>query len=123
WNAEAGDKLSQSVPVNLIVEVNGTINSVENNYYFRLPTSMDLSSGSTLTYAINQINRDEQTKLLQATSILFTGEFIPTAGPGSATASLGESLSRSSTVINPLISNQLISPLLSNQINALLNSD
>lgn len=123
WDPGSEDQLTQSVPVDLIVEINGTINSVENNYYFRLPTSMDLSAGSTITYAINQINRDEQRKLLQATSILFTGEFIPTAGPGSATASLRQSLSRGSTVINPLISNQLISPLLSNQINALLNSD
>ncbi|HEX6981985.1 MAG TPA: hypothetical protein VF181_04430 [Balneolaceae bacterium] len=115
------DELTQSVPVDLIVEINGTLNSVENNYYFRLPTSMDLSSNSTVTYAINQINRDEQLKLLQATSILFTGEFITTA-EGSTSESLGQSLS-GSTVLNPLISNQLISPLLSNQINALLNSD
>jgi hypothetical protein len=114
---------TQQVPVELIVEINGTLNSVENNYYFRLPTSLDLSSTSTLQYTINQINRDEQQKLLQATSILFTGEFIPTQGATSGTASLSQSLTRGSTVLNPLLSNQVISPLLSNQINALLNSD
>lgn len=114
---------SQQVPVDLIVEINGTLNSVENNYYFRLPTSLDLSSNSTLQYTLNQINRDEQQKLLQATSILFTGQFIPTQGTGNATASLSQNLTRGSTVLNPLISNQVISPLLSNQINALLNSD
>ena len=113
----------QQVPVELIVEINGTLNSVENNYYFRLPSSLDLSSNSTLSYTINQINRDEQQKLLQATSILFTGQFIPTQGAGSPTASLSQSLTRGSTVLNPLLSNQVISPLLSNQINALLNSD
>ncbi len=113
----------RQVPVELIVEVNGTLNSVENNYYFRLPNSLDLSSNSTLSYTINEINRDEQQKLLQATSILFTGQFIPTQGTGSSTASLSQSLTRGSTVLNPLISNQVISPLLSNQINALLNSD
>jgi hypothetical protein len=114
---------SQQVPIDLIVEVNGTLNSVENNYYFRLPTSVDLSSNSTLQYTVNQINRDEQQKLLQATSILLTGQFIPTRGTGSATSSLSQNLTRGSTVLNPLLSNQVISPLLSNQINALLNSD
>jgi len=113
----------QRVPIDLIVEIQGTLNSVENNYYFRLPTSLDLSSSSTLQYTINQINRDEQQKLLQATSILFTGQFIATQGTGSATASLSQSLTRGSTVLNPLLSNQVISPLLSSQINALLNSD
>ncbi|HKK46103.1 MAG TPA: hypothetical protein VJ964_11320 [Balneolaceae bacterium] len=112
----------QQVPVDLIVEVNGTLNSVENNYYFKLPTSLDLSSNSTLSYTINQINRDDQQKLLQATSILLTGQFIPTQG-ANGTASLSQSLTKGTTVLNPLLSNQVISPLLSNQINALLNSD
>lgn len=114
---------SQQIPVDLIVNITGTLNSVENSYYFQLPSSLDLSSNSTLSYTINQINRDEQQKLLQATSILFTGQFIPTQGAGSATASLSQNLTRGSTVLNPLLSNQVISPLLSNQINALLDSD
>ncbi|MCW9706658.1 translocation/assembly module TamB domain-containing protein [Fodinibius salsisoli] len=114
---------SQQVPVDLIVDITGTLNSVGNSYYFQLPSSLDLSSSSTLSYTINQINRDEQQKLLQATSILFTGQFIPTQGAGSGTASLSQNLTRGSTVLNPLLSNQVISPLLSSQINALLNSD
>lgn len=114
---------SQQVPIDLIVDITGTLNSVENSYYFQLPSSLDLSSSSTLSYTINQINRDEQQKLLQATSILFTGQFIPTQGAGSGTASLSQNLTRGSTVVNPLLSNQVISPLLSSQINALLNSD
>ncbi len=114
---------SQQVPIDLIVDITGTLNSVENSYYFELPSSLDISSNSTLSYTINQINRDEQQKLLQATSILFTGQFIPTQGAGGATTSLSQNLTRGSTVLNPLLSNQVISPLLSNQINALLNSD
>ncbi|PAU95766.1 hypothetical protein CK503_01520 [Aliifodinibius salipaludis] len=113
---------SQQVPVDLIVEINGTLNSVENNYYFRLPSTMELSSNSTLQYTLNQINRDEQQKLLQATSILFTGQFIPTQGMGSGTATLSQNLTRGSTYVNPFLSNQ-VSSLLSNQINTLLNSD
>lgn len=113
----------QRVPIELIVEINGTLNSVENNYYFRLPSSMDISASSTLSYAINQINRNEQQKLLQATSIFITGQFIPTQGVSNTPASLSQSFTRGANVINPLLSNQVISPLLSNQINALLNSD
>jgi len=115
----------QQIPVELIVEINGTLNSVENNYYFQLPSSIDLSSNSTLQYTINQINRDDQQKLLQVVSIFITGQFIPMEGTGgtSATASLSQNLTRGSSVLNPILSNQVISPLLSNQINALLNSD
>ncbi len=113
----------QRVPVDLILEINGTVSSVENNYFFRLPNSLDLSSNSTLSFAINEINRDEQGKLLQAASILLTGNFIPSQSYNQATSTLSQNLARSSTVINPLLSNQVISPLLSNQMNALLNSD
>jgi len=121
-DAQPNQNGGQRVPIDLIVEINGTLSSVENNYYFRLPTSIDLSSNSTLQYTISQINRDEQQKLLQATSILFTGQFIATQGLGSGAGSSSLNLTRS-TVLNPLLSNQVISPLLSNQINALLNSD
>lgn len=113
----------QRFPIDLILEITGTVSSVENNYYFRLPNSVDLSSSSSLSFTINQINRDEQQKLLQATSVLLTGNFIPTQSYDQATSSLSQSLTRGSTVINPLLSNQVISPLLSNQMNALLNSD
>ncbi|MGM0546260.1 MAG: hypothetical protein ACQEST_06005 [Bacteroidota bacterium] len=126
-NGETIDSENQSggqqVPIDLIVEITGTLNSVENDYYFRLPSSLDLSSNSTLQYTLNQINRDEQQKLLQATSILFTGQFIPTQGiGGSGTTMLSQNLARGSTYLNPLLSNQ-VSSLLSNQINTLLNSD
>ena len=109
-------------PIDLIVEISGTVSSVENDYYFELPSSFDLTSNSTIQYTLNQINRDEQQKLLQATSILLTGNFLPT-GSTSATGGLGDNLSTRNTLVNPLLSNQVISPLLSNQINAILNSD
>lgn len=126
-NGESIDSENQSggqqVPVDLIVEITGTLNSVENDYYFRLPSSLDLSSNSTLQYTLNQINRDEQQKLLQATSVLFTGQFIPTQGiGGNGTTTLSQNLARGATYLNPLLSNQ-VSSLLSNQINTLLNSD
>jgi hypothetical protein len=111
------------VPIDLIIEITGTVSSVENNYYFRTSNTIDLSSNSTLSFALNEINRDEQQKFLQATSILLTGEFIPSQSYDQATSSLSQRITSGSTVINPLLSNQVISPLLSNQINALLNSD
>ncbi|MDZ7715582.1 MAG: hypothetical protein U5J95_05150 [Balneolaceae bacterium] len=117
------DEDIQRVPIDLVIEIAGTVSSVENNYYFRLSNEFELSSNSTLSFAINEINRDEQEKILQATSILLSGEFIPSESYNQATTSLSQSLTRSSTVINPLLSNQVISPLLSNQINSLLNSD
>ena len=113
----------QRVPIDLIIEIRGTVSNVENNFYFRTSNSLDLSSNSTLSFALNEINRDEQQKFLQATSILLTGEFIPSQSYDQATTSLSQNLTRGSTVLNPLLSNQVISPLLSNQINALLDSD
>ncbi|MGK7370973.1 MAG: hypothetical protein ACNS64_12230, partial [Candidatus Halalkalibacterium sp. M3_1C_030] len=120
-NRENGS--GQRVPIDLIIEITGTVSSVENNFYFRTSNTLDLSSNSTLQFALNEINRDEQQKFLQATSILLTGEFIPSQSYDQATTSLSQNLTRGSTVLNPLLSNQVISPLLSNQINALLDSD
>ncbi|MDZ7773537.1 MAG: hypothetical protein U5K31_12470, partial [Balneolaceae bacterium] len=118
-----GEETGRRVPVELVVEITGTVSSVRNNYFFRMPNSLDLSSNSTLSYTISQINRDEQQKLLQAASILLTDRFIPVQNTDQATTTLSQSLTRGSTVLNPLISNQVISPLLSNQINSLLNSE
>ncbi|MBN2731944.1 MAG: AsmA family protein [Balneolaceae bacterium] len=113
---------SGRIPVDLIVEISGTMSSVENSYYFELPNNFNLTSNSRAQFRINQINRDEQQKLLQATSLLLTGDLLPVQS-GTQTASLGQSLSTRNTLVNPLLSNQVISPLLSNQINSLLNSD
>jgi len=113
----------QRVPVELVVEITGTISSVENNYYFRLPNTLDISSNTALTARINELNRDEQQKLIQATSILLTGNFIRYQTDNEAGQLIGQSMTRGSTYLNPLLSSQVISPLLSNQINNLLNSD
>ena len=117
-----GSDQVQRVPVELVVRITGTLASVENSYFFRLPNTLDISSNTTLTTAINEINRNDEAKLLQATSLLFTGDFI-NVGSDASQGSLTQSFTRGSNVINPLLSSQVISPLLSNQINALLNSD
>jgi len=52
---------------------------------------------------------------------LLTGNFVPSAQ--SQTAGLGEGITGTGAIVNPLLSSQIISPLLSNQINALLTDD
>jgi len=113
----------QRIPIELVVEITGTISSVENNYYFRLPNTLDIASNTAMAARINDINRNEEEKLFQATSILMTGQFISTSSSGEASSALTQNLSRGATYVNPLLSSQVISPLLSNQINALLKSD
>jgi hypothetical protein len=111
---------SQRIPVELVLEIGGTMTEVENDFFFRVPTDIQGTVDPTLSTQISNLNQNEDEKLVQATSILITGNFIPPAqaqGLG-----LTESLTGSS-VVNPLITSQLINPLLSNQINSLLRSD
>ncbi|MDX1618572.1 MAG: translocation/assembly module TamB domain-containing protein, partial [Balneolaceae bacterium] len=120
---DPGEPDGQRIPIDLVVEITGTITGVENNYYFRIPNTLDISSNTTLQARINELNRDEQQKLIQATSILLTGNFIAYQDVNDASRQFGQSFTRGSTYLNPLLSSQVISPLLSNQINNLLNSD
>lgn len=114
----------QRIPVELVLQIQGTLNSLENNFYFRLPNTMEVSQNAALVNRINRLNADNEQKLLQATSLLLTGNFIPVSTPsGESNTRLRENLTSSAVVLNPLLSNQVLSPLLSNQINALLNSD
>lgn len=115
---------SQRIPVELVLQITGTVSSVNNNFYFRLPNTMEVSQSATITNRINSLNNNDEQKLLQATSLLLTGNFIPVSTPGGETSTaLRQNLTGSSVVLNPLLSNQVLSPLLSNQINSLLNSD
>lgn len=112
----------QRTPVDLVLNISGSLSSIENNFYFRLPNTFEARQNSTLSTQIASLNRSEDEKLLQATSFLLMGDFIP-ASSVNGTSSLTENFSGSGAVLNPLISNQVISPLLSNQINSLLSSD
>lgn len=115
---------SQRVPVELVLNIGGTLSSIDNNFYFRLPNTFDTRQNTTLATQLNALNRNEDERLIQATSFLLMGDFIPVSSSGAAqTNSFSENLSGSAAVLNPLLSNQVISPLLSSQINSLLNSD
>lgn len=122
--ADIDQETSQRVPVQLVLNIEGSLNSIENNFFFRLPNTFETRQNTTLSTQINSLNRNEDEKLIQATSFLLMGDFIPsTTASTSATNSLTDNFSGSSAVLNPLLSSQVISPLLSNQINSLLRSD
>ena len=118
--AGAGIDASQRVPVELVLVIGGTINAVENDFFFRMPTGIDGISDPTITAQINNLNQNEEEKLIQATSILISGNFLPpTQAQG---LGLAESFS-GAAVVSPFVTSQIINPLLSNQINSLLRSD
>ncbi len=114
---------AQRVRVELVLNIGGSLSSIENNFFFRLPNTIETRQNSALSAQIAALNRNEDEKLLQATSFLLMGDFIPSNSTTSAATSLSSNFSSSAAVLNPLLSSQVISPLLSNQINSLLRSD
>jgi len=115
---------SQRVPVELVLNVGGSLTAIENDFFFRLPNNFETLQNSALNTQIAALNRNEDEKLIQAASFLLMGDFIPSSTASSdATNSLTSNFSGSGAVLNPLLSSQVISPLLSNQINSLLRSD
>lgn len=119
--ASATPESGQRIPIELVLQIGGTITQVENEFFFRVPTGIEGTLDPTLATQINNLNQNEEEKLIQATSILLSGNFIPSnqaQGLG-----LGEGFSGTAAVVNPLLSSQVINPLLSNQINSLLRSD
>jgi len=110
----------QRVPIELILQIGGTINQIENEFFFQLPSGIEGTQDPTIATQINRLNQNEEEKVLQAFGILLTGNFVPSdelQNPefGNVTGT--------NTLVNPLVSSQIISPLLSNQINSLLRSD
>lgn len=120
--SDLDSETSQRVPVELVLNVGGSLSSIQNNFFFRLPNNFETRQNSTLNTQIAALNRNEDEKLIQAASFLLMGDFIPTASTD-ATNTLATNFSGSGAVLNPLLSSQVISPLLSSQINSLLRSD
>lgn len=110
----------QRIPIELILQIGGTISQIENDFFFQLPSGIEGTQDPTIAAQINRLNQNEEEKVLQAFGILLTGNFVPSdelQNPefGNVTGT--------NTLVNPLVSSQIISPLLSNQINSLLRSD
>ncbi|MCH8567853.1 MAG: translocation/assembly module TamB [Balneolales bacterium] len=99
-----GDEAPVRVPVDLILAITGTLDSIENDFYFEFPSGTDVAE----TAGIMAQLETQDTKLLQATSVLLTGNFTNTG-------------------INNLFASQIgaqgLSTLLSAQISGLLNAN
>lgn len=122
--ADIVNENAQRVPVDLVLNIRGNLTSVENDFFFRLPSNFETTQNNTLQAQISNLNRNEELKLLQATSFLLMGDFIPVSSTNTSSANtFSDNFSGSAAVLNPLLSNQLINPLLSNQVNSLLRSD
>jgi hypothetical protein len=105
-----GDQQSR-IPVDLILEITGTLQSLENNFFFEFPNAIDVSQNAT---ELSLLNSEDQ-KLVQATSLLFTGGFIPVGSSAGGQSDLGSTLQARAGQVG-------LSQLLSNQINAILNN-
>lgn len=101
------------VPVDLLLEITGPLDNIENDFYFEFPNAIDASQNAAV---LNVLNSEEQ-KLIQATSLLFTGGFISGTLVGDTqTQELGSTLQARAGQVG-------ISQLLSSQINALLSDN
>ncbi|WP_340104809.1 hypothetical protein [Rhodohalobacter sp. 8-1] len=110
----------QRIPIELILQIGGTISQIENEFFFQLPSGIEGTQDPTIAAQINRLNQNEEEKVLQAFGILLTGNFVPS--DDLQNPEFGN-VTGTNTLVNPLVSSQIISPLLSNQINALLRSD
>ena len=119
--ASQQQQVGQRIPIELVLQIGGTITGIENEFYFRVPSGIEGSSDPTIATQISNLNQNEDEKLIQATSILLSGNFIPSSQAQGL--SFAEGISGTAAVVNPLITSQVINPLLSNQINSLLRSD
>ena len=110
----------QRIPIELILEIGGTISQIENDFFFQLPSGIEGTQDPTIEAQINRLNQNEEEKVLQAFGILLTGNFVPSNELHNPEFG---NVTGTNTLVNPLLSSQIISPLLSNQINSLLRSD
>ena len=115
--------LGQRVPIELVLDIFGPLTEVQNEFFFRLPSELGGFSDPTLSTRIQSLNQNDEQKLVQAFSLLLTGNFIASGQTTFEDASAFQGVTGSAVLINPFVSQQLISPLLSNQINALFSEN
>ena len=112
---ETGDAdfRAQRIPVDLILEITGTIQEVENDFFFEFPNAIDATQNAAVLSVLNS----EDQKLLQATALLLTGGFIPVGQDGFAQAQ------QFSTTVQARAGEVGLSQLVSAQINEMLNTN
>ncbi len=104
---------AQRIPVDLVLEITGTIQEVENDFYFEFPDAIDATQNAAVLSVLNS----EDQKLLQATALLLTGGFIPVGQDGFTQAQ------QFSTTIQERAGAVGLSQLVSAQINEILNTN
>ena len=103
------------VPINLMLQLNGNLQSLTNNFYFQYPNNT--FEVATPNSAVLSLLNSEDQKLLQATSLLLTGNFTPlTSLSPTGQQSIGSNLQNYAAGIG-------LGQILSSQINTLLNSN
>lgn len=115
--------LGQRVPIELVLDIFGPLTEIQNEFFFQLPSELGGFSDPTLSTRIQSLNQNDEQKLVQAFSLLLTGNFIASGQTTFEDASAFQGVTGSAVLINPFVSQQLISPLLSNQINALFSEN
>ena len=101
------------VPINLILEIDGPIFNIQNDFYFEMANSFTITQDANIKAAIDQLNSPDA-KLIQATSLLLTGSFIEIAQSNQQ---------RLGNDFDNRVTQSYFARLLSSQINNLLNSN
>lgn len=107
-------------PIDMVLDITGRLQSIENDYRFRLGQNMEFATNLDIINNVIASVNTEQYKLYQATSFLLTNSFLPVEN-GAA----GGLADANRSVITNIQQNPdaLIAPLLSGQINNLLNTN
>ena len=100
------------LPIDLILKLNGSIEALQNDFYFEIPNTT--FQDASINTALRILNSEEQ-KLPQATSLLLTGNFFAVNASANASNSFGSNLQNNATQTG-------LSQLLSSQINTILNN-
>jgi len=100
------------IPIDLILKLNGSIEALQNDFYFEIPNTT--FQDASINTALRILNSEEQ-KLPQATSLLLTGNFFAVNAGANASNSFGSNLQSNATQTG-------LSQLLSSQINTILNN-
>ena len=95
------------VPIDLVLNLKGRLATIENDFYFAYPSNFDTDLSAS---ELNILNSEAQ-KLLQATSLLITGNFLPVDTGANSEQNTQNRITQAG-----------LGQLLSSQINNVLNS-
>lgn len=120
-NSSTDNNTTFRYPIDMVLDITGRLQSIENDYQFRLGQNMEFATNIDIINNVIASVNTEQYKLYQATSFLLTNSFLPVEN-GATGGGLADA---NRSVISNIQQNPdaLIAPLLSGQINNLLNTN